>query len=1337
MKTTVNFSQIFQVLDKYSESPTKPPVQVEKLPWQSHFEYQSKSGIVFGLMTDITDIVIEYYDEADDDNNSRQEFIERKNPGLFNSIKSLCPPGETVQLPYPPDCKRFINCWKGRSSIQVCAPGTLFNPETRECDFPAKVNCYNADLDEFGDQIPQPTKERYTRFPYQRPAIAHNPRIGRNQNEDRPTSGSEQQTIPAKPYPGRPPYFGPSHLKPPTRPTEQFANLKNGRPRCPIGEEWFVKLIKQDLEHRESTKPIMSPCSYRCFSGGTFIQSCGPGTLFNTIIGACDHPHNVACSHREDDLSDGVRSTNFDLLEPEESVRTEQIIDNRNDSSEKEQTTAKEFKILSTTPGNVEVEDLEPSAPIETPIVLSQRQPKIINIQPKDNINSVSKSDDPSLYLVPPRFDANGNPISIGQHLGIQPGGLQHLHQHIMAQLPNPAVVNYPPQGPYSASQGAISSSLSAETNTQLNSGQIKKVYQMTSPHQKHGLQHHYGPHRPGHLHPGYYHRPNRPHFQYGQQSQNIPLTWMQPPPIQQQFFNYAPNHAFFASGQNQYPATYPLSEQQAVVAADRCFTTQNSGGESQFNPTAPKCEPDTNLYPAKTQESLQGQASIDKNLQNVRPQTVPNGHSGLPSHSIRLSMDSHFIKVPMHNRVAIYRCIIPIMVSENLSTPYRLRPNYQNNVQPPTLPSNQFPFYVIQNSNGGGYTPQLHFQPAHAGGPHYHHQQYQPGHYPMTPTGLNGHSVTTYFSNVPQETNPPQSPHSSVSNKPDTNNYHQPTELIQNQVTTSTSQAPSTTPMKDITQYQIDNTNKITGAYYKENESSTTESPKLPPYTGNLPIYTPPAESSNAENEQGTEQNSPTEYLLNQIDVRAQEEAEETPTDVEKFDVSTVRPFFVHPDKYSNQFDSNEDELQTQEETLNKLPEKEDEIERQTENSTPKSTTSKPHVKVKNTPPNGQVVRLRNGASYLDGYLEMKNSNSKWGLVCDNLAGWGIEEATVACRELGFIRGAELSWQGYPIKFEGENIEVAVHEINCTGDESSLSECKVAYTNDKKCNVGRNAVGLRCFDNLASHCQPGEVLYNQHCYRLHGKENPDDPGVKTEDASESCKKYGGKLVDITSQYENDFISEWLIKKHPEINSVVTGGIGISVLGRPMWIWEGTSDPMVFEKWWSGWTGKQSIPKGSINGPLCIVLKKTFSCDESTENEGKKKPEVEEEETCSADYFFWDVEDCNEIRTSVYICERPMDDIGCVIGSGEGYVGTANTTASGQACLPWDHPKVVEGLSRRVSQQERSARLIGHNYCRNLGNPDRHPWCFVEGKGNSEYCAIPQCWDSGKRERQD
>lgn len=86
---------------------------------------------------------------------------------------------------------------------------------------------------------------------------------------------------------------------------------------------------------------------------------------------------------------------------------------------------------------------------------------------------------------------------------------------------------------------------------------------------------------------------------------------------------------------------------------------------------------------------------------------------------------------------------------------------------------------------------------------------------------------------------------------------------------------------------------------------------------------------------------------------------------------------------------------------------------------------------------------------------------------------------------------------------------------------------------------------------------------------------------------------------------------------------------------------------------------------------------------------------------------------------------------GCVIGRGEDYKGAANTTASGLPCLPWDHPKVQEGLARRFTPQERSARLTGHNYCRNLGGNDRHPWCFVEGKGNSEYCAIPQCYESG------
>lgn len=61
-----------------------------------------------------------------------------------------CPfPDATGQFIYPIDCKFFVNCWKGRAVVQPCAPGTHFNPETLECDYPNKVKCYGGELADF------------------------------------------------------------------------------------------------------------------------------------------------------------------------------------------------------------------------------------------------------------------------------------------------------------------------------------------------------------------------------------------------------------------------------------------------------------------------------------------------------------------------------------------------------------------------------------------------------------------------------------------------------------------------------------------------------------------------------------------------------------------------------------------------------------------------------------------------------------------------------------------------------------------------------------------------------------------------------------------------------------------------------------------------------------------------------------------------------------------------------------------------------------------------------------------------------------------------------------
>lgn len=52
-----------------------------------------------------------------------------------------CPPKTTGLFPIQSDCRKYLNCFKGRGFVQSCAPGTLFNSDNLECDFPAKVQC--------------------------------------------------------------------------------------------------------------------------------------------------------------------------------------------------------------------------------------------------------------------------------------------------------------------------------------------------------------------------------------------------------------------------------------------------------------------------------------------------------------------------------------------------------------------------------------------------------------------------------------------------------------------------------------------------------------------------------------------------------------------------------------------------------------------------------------------------------------------------------------------------------------------------------------------------------------------------------------------------------------------------------------------------------------------------------------------------------------------------------------------------------------------------------------------------------------------------------------------
>ncbi|XP_049296853.1 uncharacterized protein LOC125770861 [Anopheles funestus] len=172
----------------------------------------------------------------------------------FNGLE--CPEGKTGHFPYVMDCRQFLSCWKGRGFILNCAPGTLFNPDTRECDHPSKVSC-----------LPVPSLNSVSE-----PAQRAPPKAA--------AYTDQRQQQPQQPY---------QHQSQPQRQQEELS--------CPPG---VIGL-----------RPHPSDCRkfLNCNNGARFVQDCGPGTAFNPRILTCDHLHNVDCDKSENVIVDYDRPT--------------------------------------------------------------------------------------------------------------------------------------------------------------------------------------------------------------------------------------------------------------------------------------------------------------------------------------------------------------------------------------------------------------------------------------------------------------------------------------------------------------------------------------------------------------------------------------------------------------------------------------------------------------------------------------------------------------------------------------------------------------------------------------------------------------------------------------------------------------------------------------------------------------------------------------------------------------------------------------------------------------------------------------------------------------------
>ena len=95
-------------------------------------------------------------------------------------------------------------------------------------------------------------------------------------------------------------------------------------------------------------------------------------------------------------------------------------------------------------------------------------------------------------------------------------------------------------------------------------------------------------------------------------------------------------------------------------------------------------------------------------------------------------------------------------------------------------------------------------------------------------------------------------------------------------------------------------------------------------------------------------------------------------------------------------------------------------------------------------------------GDSRSEGRVEVYY-NGTWGTVCDDF--WGIYDADVVCRQLGFPH-AEAALKGDSV-LDGTG-KIWLDNVHCEGNESSLSSCRHKGWGSSNCGHIQDA-GVRC----------------------------------------------------------------------------------------------------------------------------------------------------------------------------------------------------------------------------------------------------------------------------------
>ncbi|XP_071486160.1 scavenger receptor cysteine-rich domain superfamily protein-like [Diadema antillarum] len=108
--------------------------------------------------------------------------------------------------------------------------------------------------------------------------------------------------------------------------------------------------------------------------------------------------------------------------------------------------------------------------------------------------------------------------------------------------------------------------------------------------------------------------------------------------------------------------------------------------------------------------------------------------------------------------------------------------------------------------------------------------------------------------------------------------------------------------------------------------------------------------------------------------------------------------------------------------------------------------------------------LRLVDGLSPDHGRLEIFH-DYEWGTICDY--SWSMEDAVVACRQLGFLRVVTAN-----VFYGGGEGPIHLKRVSCNGSESKLINCNIPEWGTRYCQHS-NDVGIYCSSSLTHQTNP------------------------------------------------------------------------------------------------------------------------------------------------------------------------------------------------------------------------------------------------------------------------